>query len=519
MAQWAAVLVALIAGAIIVLRLLYPLPPLGARPNSAAIPASKATTLGARYLPAAAARPGLSGVRPLPAGPEAFAARVMLARQAEVSIDAQYYIWQLDTTGVLLLAELRNAAERGVRVRLLLDDNGIEGLDEELAALDAHSGVEVRLWNPFTIRSPKALGYFFDFPRLNRRMHNKSFTVDGVATIVGGRNIGDVYFAYGGETHYVDLDALAVGPAAEAVAADFDLYWASASAYLASSILPPSMEGLDLLEAAAVAAQAAPETTIYAEAIAAMPLLQEIDKGEAAFEWVPVTLLSDDPAKGLGQAGMAGMLLTRLLGEVGEITTSLDVVSAYFVPGPTGVESLYALEEQGVEVRVLTNAWEATDVPLVHAGYVRGRPALLDGGVEMLELRATAGATGTSGVDLAGPNIFGSSTASLHAKTTVFDRERVFVGSVNLDPRSERLNTEMGMLIDSPTIAGRVAAMMDGVAPNAAYLVERGPGGGTVWVGTDGDGQLTKASPEPGTTWASRLFLRGIALLPIEWLL
>lgn len=507
-----------LGAAILLLRLLFPLPSLEGRTESAAIPASEATALGARLLPEAAAHPGLSGVYPLADGREAFSIRVLLARRAQASIDAQYYIWQDDATGRLLLDELRAAALRGVRVRLLLDDNGIGGLDEQVAGLDAMEGVEVRLWNPFTLRRPKALSYLFDFPRLNRRMHNKSFTADGVATVVGGRNVGDVYFAYGAGGHYVDMDVLAAGPAAEAVAADFDRYWSSRSAYLAGSVLPPAPGGLALIEEAAAAARAAPETAAFADSIAATPLMRRIEARDDVLDWVPALLLSDDPAKGLGEAGRAGMLLTRLLAEVGEPARSLDVVSAYFVPGRDGTGALAGLEARGVAVRVMTNAWEAADVPLVHAGYLRWRPELLAAGVGLLELRAEAAPPPASdGVDLAALGSLGSSAASLHAKTMSCDRERAFVGSFNFDPRSGRLNTEMGLLIDSPAIAGRVSAMMDEAAPGAAYRVEREASGALAWVA--GEGEEARLAPEPGTTALTRLALRAVGLLPIEWLL
>jgi putative cardiolipin synthase len=460
-------------------------------------------------------------VRALANGQEAFSARVLLARQAQDSIDVQYYIWQKDATGLILLDELRAAAERGVRVRLLLDDNGIKGLDEILSGLDALPQVEVRLWNPFTIRSPKALGYLFDFPRLNRRMHNKSFTVDGIATIVGGRNIGDIYFAYGPDVHYVDLDALAVGPAAVAVSEEFDRYWSSSSSYPARLILPPASGGLPLLSMRAAAAWSAPETVPYADAVAQTPFIRSIESGEEIFNWVPVTLLSDDPAKGLGQAGHSGLLLTRLLAEVGEPSSELDIVSAYFVPGTAGTDALARLQAQGVRVRVLTNAWEATDVVLVHAGYIRSRGALLRAGVDLLERRASATAPKRSavGADLTGSGVLSSSSASLHAKTMVFDRERIFVGSFNFDRRSAHLNTEMGMLIDSPSMAAAVAARMDEVAPKEAYKVGLTADGKTEWIAGWPDGTENRLTTEPGTTFLGRLGVTAVTWMPIEWLL
>src|SRR5690606_28033429 len=214
------------------------LPSLERRPVSRALTDTADTRLGRAVATQTAERPGLTGVYPLNDGPDAFAVRRLLAPAAERSIDAQYYIWHGDITGTLLFNELRAAADRGVRVRLLQDDNTTAGLDEILAALDAHPNIEVRLFNPFVIRSPRWIGYATDFSRLNRRMHNKSFTVDNQATVIGGRNIGDEYFGAGENGLFVDLDVLAIGEVVSDVSDDFDRYWASASSYPADRILP-----------------------------------------------------------------------------------------------------------------------------------------------------------------------------------------------------------------------------------------------------------------------------------------
>ena len=248
-------LAALAAVLIVTMRVLYPLPAERNAVASAALPASEDTRLGASILPVAARHPGKSAVLALADGRDAFAARVLMIRAAEVSLDVQYYIWQTDTTGWILLDELRKAALRGVRVRLLLDDNGIAGLDPTLAALDAMENFEVRLYNPFTLRRPKLASYLFDFPRLNRRMHNKSITADGIASVVGGRNVGDIYFSYGEGVHYFDLDVLVGGPGAEAVSENFDRYWASEPVFPAALFLAPDPAALAELEETAAAAR------------------------------------------------------------------------------------------------------------------------------------------------------------------------------------------------------------------------------------------------------------------------
>ena len=506
------VLVIVLAIAIVVLRLLNPLPDLEGRSNSTRIPVSSETKLGNALITATEAHPGQSGIWPLSDGREAYAARILLARNAEHSIDMQYYIWQTDTTGWILLDEMRKAAERGVRVRLLLDDNGVPGLDAELAALNAMPNVEVRLFNPFTLRDPKLLSYVFDFPRLNRRMHNKAMIVDGAATVLGGRNIGDIYFDYGTGVHYFDADVLAAGPVVGEVSENFDAYWASRSAYPAELILPDAPDGLDSLMAHAESARSGAEAAQYDDAITDTPLVQEIEAGTLALEWGEVDFFSDDPAKGLGEATEDQLLLTRIL-EIADPQSSFDLVSAYFIPGDSGTEVLTGFAEAGVETRVLTNALAATDVAPVHSAYMTYRDELLDGGVTILELRPAA----ERKRELHLSQMIAGSASSLHAKTFTVDGERIFVGSFNFDPRSARLNTEMGLLIPSPEMAAGLAAALDD--PARYYHVERGESGDLVWIETAEDGDRTVLTQEPETGWFKMLVVRFISWLPVEWML
>lgn len=506
------VLVIVLAIAIVALRLLYPLPDLEGRTESSHLPISSDTTLGQSVMTASEAHPGESGIWPLADGREAYAARILLARAAEESIDLQYYIWQTDTTGWILLDELRKAAERGVRVRLLVDDNGVPGLDAELAALDALPQVEVRLFNPFTLRDPKLLSYAFDFSRLNRRMHNKAMIVDGAATILGGRNIGDIYFDYGSGVHYFDADVLAIGPVVGDVSQNFDAYWASESAYPAERILPEAPEGMASLTGAAETARTSAEAAGYDEAIASTALMQEITAGTLAFEWGNVTFFSDDPSKGVGKASEDELLLTRIL-EIADPTTSFDLVSAYFIPGDSGTDRLTGFAQAGVATRVMTNALAATDVAPVHSAYMTYRERLVDGGVTVLELRPEAERKRERNLS----SMIVGSASSLHAKTFSVDGERIFVGSFNFDPRSARLNTEMGVLIPSPRMAAGLAQVME--ATQQSYLVERDDAGDLVWIATAEDGSRSVLTEEPETGWFKMLVVRVISWLPVEWML
>jgi len=503
-----------VVGVILVLRLAFPLPEGVVRSPSTALQISPETALGARVGALAKEHPDLSGVLPLRDGRDAYSARVLLARTAQESIDVQYYIWQTDTTGWLLLDELLDAAERGVRVRLLLDDNGIPGLDDVVAAFDALPNAEVRIFNPFTLRQPKLVSYLFDFPRLNRRMHNKSMTVDGALTIVGGRNIGDIYFAYGAGAHYFDLDVLLAGPAAADVASEFDLYWASESAYPASAILAPAPAGLDRLRSEAKEAEQSVIGSGYLKEMAESKLVADLLTGAQKLEWTSVTLVSDDPAKGLGKAEDADLLVRRLPQLLDQPKRSIDLVSAYFVPGRQGVDLLAGNAARGLEVRVLTNAMEATDVAPVHSAYMKYRRELLEDGVEVLELTANPSAPET---DTSLQDLISGSSSSLHAKTFAIDKQRIFIGSFNFDPRSAALNTEMGFMIDSPTIAGELSQSLDNSLTH--YSVVLTEDADLEWIKKAEDGSVTTYDVEPNTTAFQRAIVRFMSWLPIEWML
>jgi putative cardiolipin synthase len=491
------------------------LPSLDDRAASAAIQDTTDTRLGSAIVPLVAAHPGTSGVFALPDGRDAFAARMRLADAAERSLDVQYYIWRQDLSGTLLFDALRRAADRGVRVRLLLDDNNTVGLDEILAALDAHPNVEVRLFNPFTTRRWREIGWITDFARLNRRMHNKSFTADNQATVIGGRNVGDEYFDAGAALPFIDLDVLAIGPVVRDVTGDFDRYWASGSSYPADRILPAvDPQRIAALAADAAAAPHGAAAIAYSQAVVASQFVQEMMARRLPFEWADVHLVSDDPAKGLGLAADDELLWSRLKRTTAKPERRLQLVSPYFVPGAEGVRSFAALSAAGVKVSVLTNSLAATDVPAVHAGYAKRRKALLEAGVGLFELKRTASTRSADRLVATG----GSSDASLHAKTFAIDDERVFVGSFNFDPRSARLNTEMGFVIDSSVLARSIADWFRMRLPDHAYRVQLGPAGELQWIERV-DGREIVHEHEPDAGWWKRMAVSILSWLPIESLL
>ncbi|QCB47715.1 phospholipase D family protein [Hydrogenophaga sp. PAMC20947] len=495
------------------------LPALEGRHETRAFDDTASTRLGQASAPPAQTHPGQSGVLALAEGREAFATRMLLAEAAERSLDVQYYIWHPDFTGTLLMQALRQAADRGVRVRLLLDDNNTEGLDEILAAMDSHANIQVRLFNPFVQRNWRWLGYLTDFGRLNRRMHNKSFTADNQATIMGGRNIGDEYFDAGQAVSFVDLDVLAVGAVVPRVSADFDRYWASASAYPVASLLPAAApQALDALTQGAAQVRSNRAAEPYLTALAKSDFVRRLVAGELELEWTTVRLVSDDPAKGLGQAPPEALLPKRLAEVLGKPERELLLVSPYFVPTARGTEALTELMSQGVAVSVLTNSLAATDVPAVHAGYAKRRPALLAAGVKLFELKPDRGEAARSRRSDRG--LAGSSGASLHAKTFALDRRRTFVGSFNLDPRSAALNTESGLVIDSPTMAAAIADVFENHLAARAYTLRLNGEGRIEWLDRPSPAAPPQLHPaEPQTRLWKRTMVKLLSWLPIEWLL
>jgi putative cardiolipin synthase len=482
---------------------------------SHALTGTAATRLGHFAAPLEAKHPGLDGFYPLSDAHDAFVGRVILAEAAERSLDVQYYIWNGDETGYLLLEALWKAAERGVRVRLLLDDNGVAGLDDTLAVLDAHPNIEVRLYNPFALRSARFLEWMTDFSRLNRRMHNKSMTADNQATIVGGRNIGNEYFAAGSGTWFADLDVLAVGPVVRDVSKAFDLYWNSASAYPAQGIVgKAATSAAQGLTDKFAEVRADPEAQTYIDALLKTTLLRQVREGTLPMEWASAQLFYDDPAKTLDESGRTDiLLLSSMLEHIGQPSRSVDLVSPYFVPGEEGTKGLAAMARRGVKTRVLTNSLSVTDVSAVHAGYGKRRKDLLEAGIVLYEMKP-------EDTKRKAPkrSMTGSSSASLHAKTFEVDGRRIFVGSFNFDQRSANLNTELGVLIDSPVFAGRLTKVFDTEVPAGAYQVVLDKDGSLVWIERTPEGEKRYTS-EPDVGLLKRGWVGFLSLFPIDWML
>ncbi|MFI5318052.1 MAG: phospholipase D family protein [Myxococcota bacterium] len=437
----------------------------------------------------------------------ALAARLALADLAERSLDLQYYIWDADTSGHLVADRLVRAADRGVRVRVLLDDHGIMGRDHALARLSGHPNIEIRAFNPYRNRRRPLTGFLTDWSRVNRRAHNKVMIADNAIVIVGGRNIADHYFGVHGESNYRDLDTVAAGPVVRDASVVFDDFWNSTSAvpYEAFVEEPPTRADAD--------AQIAEARARMAREPAPFPIDEETSAITAAMEtirdrltWAPVRVLYDPPEK--IHDPTSRRIFDELDALVAGAKSEVLIENAYFVPREHGVELSATLHARGVTLRVLTNSLASNDVLAVHSGYEKYRDDLLENGAEIYELRPDSSMT-----KLRASPVSTKSRAALHSKAMVVDRRYVVIGSYNLDPRSADINTELALLVDSPVFAGKVAAFFDeGVTPENSYRVtlERGR---LRWTTNDG-GTARVYTKEPETGWTRRFVADALRILP-----
>ena len=451
-----------------------------------------------------AASHGDSGFLLLDSGMDAFAARAALAEAAEHTLDLQYYIVHESATTQLLIYRLLRAADRGVRVRLLVDDLSAAGKELHFDELAAHPNVQVRVFNPFVFRGPLGLPQFFEFigsaERLNRRMHNKLWIANNAAAVVGGRNLGDEYFGADSALNFVDLDLFAVGPVVRKLSRSFDAYWNSESAVPIEAFVAAKPSEAQVSQLASTLAQRIElfRDTPYAQALREARFGRQLRQFEMPLEIAPAEVLWDDPAKPVpaGEEVAPGAVSPRIHPHVESAEREVLLSSPYFIPSERAVATLTGLARRGVRVRVLTNSLASTDVLAAHAGYARYRARLIAGGVDIFEMQPLPREADAK-------HRFGSSGASLHAKAIVVDRRFVVVGSMNLDPRSRRHNTELAVLVEGAELGKGVADLFEeGVQPAHAYRVElANPNhvdAGLVWI-TEEDGKPVRYTSEPAS--------------------
>ena len=492
------------------------------RQPSTALPAAHDTP-SARYVQSEVqTHASESGFRLLANSTNALMSRIALADHAAHSIDLQYFIFQNDATGRLVAQRLLAAADRGVRVRMLLDDYALDNEYDLLDALDAHSNIEVRVFNPFRTRvkllPAKVVQLVLEWRRLNRRMHNKSFIVDNTVAIVGGRNIGDAYFDAADTNNFRDLDVVAIGPVVPEASRSFDAYWNSDAAVPIAAFGKQRDPQRDLSRERAALAH---EARAFAESDYAQAAIDEFPSGPTAdrtgsWFWGSATLVADQPEKIQTEHDEPSLRIGPQIKQIVDAAQhEVLLISPYFVPGKTGTRYLSDLAGRGVDTKVLTNSLAATDEPAAHAGYAHYRRDLLRGGVHLYELHPLPGATQTA-------TAYGTSAGvSLHAKSVVVDRHYVFIGSMNMDQRSKLLNTEMGVIVDSPALAKAVGEFFDRGAANAFQVQLKDGAAGheqLVWIAQE-NGTTRTLEHEPGASLHRRLETLLLRLLPIDGLL
>ena len=509
------------------------LPPGSSYPKSVsnALARPEQSQLGVRLAAAKAAHPGLSGFKLLPVGIDSFLLRMEMASAATRTLDVEYFLIQSDDTGQLLIGALLRAADRGVRVRVLLDDAGSFGRDAQIRTLAGYPNIELRLFNPFAYRGSVDLlhvvEYAGDAARLNYRMHNKLMVADNEIGIVGGRNIGDEYFQGGRDFEFGDYDVIAAGPVVNQISKTFDTFWNSPMAIPIEALAEatPTAPELDAYRDVLTAHEAhmiAADTPYMPRLIAGEPFASML-AGKSSLVWATAEVIYDSPQKSMVEDGeQGGRLLRQRLGEVAkQVKTELIVVSPYLVPGPGGMQFFETLRKRDVKVRILTNSLASTDMSIVHSGYQAYRVPLLDMGVDLYEVRPVPGAPVDRGHQLKSPS---SGRYALHAKVFVFDRQRVFVGSMNLDQRSLHINTEIGLIIDSPELARQIAARFAEIAqPANSYVLSLGEADAfghrqVVWHTLE-DGKPVEYRDEPAVTLWQKLKVDMYSWLPLDELL
>jgi len=468
------------------------------------------TALGRRAADMSLGHGDQSGFMIVPDAITSLALRLAGARLAERTIDVQYYLIKADKAGLLLINELLEAADRGVRVRILVDDILTKGHDRGMIAVDAHPNVQVRVFNPFARRSARSLNFMGDFRRLNRRMHNKSFITDNQFAVIGGRNIGDEYFAGHEVANFGDLDVVAVGPVVREVSDMFDLYWNDRLAVPVSTVAgTPEDPYQELAALRGRIASALVDTDARRYEAVVQEILDREKIKPSDIEWVPYRLVYDPPGKADKRlARNADSMVPPLREAILAGKEELIIVSPYFVPTTTR-EGFRQLRERGMRVRVVTNSMAANNHLVVHAGYAPARKPLLRMGVELYEVRPDLSVRGTE------RSGFGESGGTLHAKFFIVDRRELFIGTFNWDPRSKNLNTEMGIILESPRFAGGLAAIVDRDIPDRTYTVTLDDRGRLVWT-TRIDGEEVVYHKEPETTGWQRFKVRLYRMLPIR---
>lgn len=489
------------------------------------------TRLGRQFESAARDHGGNSAFRLLSVGVDGFLARAQMINTAERTLDLEYFILRQDETGQLLTDALLRAADRGVRVRVLIDDGDTQEGDEQIAALGAHPKIEIRIFNPFAYRGHvdffRAVEFAFNASRLDYRMHNKLLIVDDAIALVGGRNIGDQYFQVDPASQLGDDDVFTAGPIVTPLSKTFDEFWNCALAIPVAGLALADGEqagaALDTYRRALDEHRRhlKMDGTDYASRVASGEPLGGMISGALPLVWAKAQLVYDSPEKRRVEKGeMVGKLMHRTVAEAAAaVQFELLLITPFFIPGDDGVQLLKDLRQRGARVRVLTNSLESTPQLAAHSGYMHYRIPLLKDGVELYEVRALLGNARGSGESAAATR---SGNYALHAKLFVFDRQKLYVGSMNFDQRSHSLNTEIGLIINSPELAQQTATRFESfVVPANSYrlaLSGEAVAGGSlhlIWFTQEG-GKTIEYDSEPARSSWERMKVEFLSLLPLD---
>ena len=480
------------------------------------------TTLAQIIQPLQEQHPDLTGYLVLFEPLEALATRLSLIDKAEKRLDLQYYIWDNDKVGALALHALIRAADRGVKIRLLIDDNNAKSTEGIFLALAQHPNIEVKLFNPYRFRKYRALDMILDLKRINRRMHNKSFIADHQVALIGGRNMTNQYYNVSDNYQFSDVDVMLVGTAVKDISHSFDEYWSHEYAYKVQEVVNQSAHHLSYESLKRQLDEHYERVTVqnYLDLTSNSQAIDSLMSRDIQLDWVKAEVVKDSPDKIKSKAKKKEHLNFQLIQHLEQPEKNVDLISAYFVPEKKGAKMLTDLAKDGVKVRVLTNSFKANDVAVVHAFYGKYRQNLLEHGVQLYEFLPALNKNDLdkNTEDLAKKakvSIKGLSRSSLHAKLMALDEKQVFIGSFNFDPRSAYLNTEIGVLLNSPPLAQAVHTTMDENLSKYAYKLVLDANKKITWQRQTPQGPVIYTK-EPRMKWWQRAGIKMLSWLPIE---
>ncbi len=451
---------------------------------------------------------------------QSIASRIHLIRKAKYTLDLQYYIWADDFIGNLMLHELLKAADRGVKVRLLIDDQNGTKIDRQLSALLTHPNISIKLYNPYKFRHFRVMDYIFRAQRINHRMHNKLIIADGAIAVTGGRNISSEYFDASESFQFTDMDVLFFGQSVNRANEVFTEFWNFELSYpIEQFISKGSTQDLIDLRKSFEKLEQAEHSTDEKVNLEQKELANELNQNK--INWAYADFLADSPKKSLGKAQGNELISHQIHQHLGDPKQEMDLIAAYFVPTQNGSDFISQFPKQNVNVRILTNSFVANDVALVHAFYQKYRVDLLKNGAKLYEFKPYIERKRRTWYEVVTGNIIpkkGKNKSSLHAKFINID-DKVFIGSFNLDPRSFNINTEVGLVLKSDPLQEQISDLLDRTLLTVAYELQLNSQGELIWLDYQGDGKVIKHHVDPETTRFQRFMMYSVSYLPLEWMM